>query len=140
MIDPYEKHYDTPEFILDWKKCCFLSDCWSSYFLKHITRFALWCVGSKRTYKVCCKDHDFGCRYGWKYGMTFKLVNEDLGECAKGSGHPIIGWFLHNGTDIFSWNSFRGNWSDERLAKKSSKEEVKLLKLGFYKTKGQPND
>lgn len=110
-IASYEAYWNDPKFNRDWEKACRYSDCCSSWILKYIARVVLWFAGSKRTYKVCCKDHDFDYRYGWKYGMTFKLANKLLGICAEGGGHPIIGKILFYGTNKFGKRSFRGFWT-----------------------------
>ena len=127
MKDPYEKYYNTPEFIEDLQKCEFHTDCCSSGILKIIARFF-----TRRVYSLCCYDHDFDCRYGWKYGMTLKRANEDLGDCAIAPGRYIIGWLLHIGTDIFSRSNFRGNWKVKRLLKKEAEEFVERVNGNFY--------
>ena len=109
MSHPYDKHWDTPEFIVAWKESLSVTDGCTSGPLQSI---ASWFVD--RTYMCCCVDHDFDWKVGWKFGMTQYQADQDLKECVKAAGYKYtaiaIGMYIAVRTvgSVLFWNGPSG--------------------------------
>ncbi|MCP3681587.1 MAG: hypothetical protein GY861_02760 [bacterium] len=132
MVDyhPYDRHFETEPFLNDWFKNCYHTDCCSSGFTKVISWVIL---RGKRNYKQACLEHDFGYRYGWKYGIKRKQVDKEFFAHIKASGHPLIGWAMYLAVRPGGYFTWRASWSREKRSRLELKEFKQRLWDENYK-------
>jgi len=98
---------DDQQTLQDWKVIAFQTDgCSSTQGLHWIAATFL-----AKNWNDCCVQHDFDYREGSKYGVSRSQADDELFQCVRDSGHPVVAgamWAAVRAFGIFSYKINRG--------------------------------